>query len=69
MVQKEMTNKPSPDDRLWSITDIAAWLHVADATAYRVAASPTFPKSVRTGKACRRWIPAEVKKWAERQRG
>jgi predicted DNA-binding transcriptional regulator AlpA len=58
-----------PDNRLWSVSDLAAWLAVAPATAYRVAAEPGFPRSVRIGKSCRRWVPAEVKRWVERRRG
>lgn len=59
---------PPPEDRLWTIGDVAAWLHVGEATAYRVAADPAFPRSIRIAKSCRRWIPTEIKRWAERQR-
>lgn len=55
-------------DRLWSIGDLAAWLHVGESTAYKVAAQPTFPKSIRIAGKCRRWMPSEIKAWAARQR-
>lgn len=60
---------PPSEDRLWAIGDLAAWLHVGESTAYRLAADPGFPRCVQIGKTCRRWIPDEVKRWVERQRG
>ena len=59
---------PPSEDRLWAIGDLAAWLHVGESTAYKVAAQPTFPKSIRIAGKCRRWMPSEVKAWVLRQR-
>lgn len=60
--------KPQTDS-LWRIDDIADYFRVSRSTAFTLAAGPSFPRSIKPLPKVRRWVPVEVKKWAERQRG
>jgi predicted DNA-binding transcriptional regulator AlpA len=62
------------NDKLWDISDIAAWIDVSKDTVRRhLLSKSTFPKAVMipTGRRSshRRWVPVEVKKWVLRHRG
>lgn len=57
-----------PQDALWELHDLAAWFGIGEATAYRMASDPTFPKAVRPRPRVRRWVPEEVKRWASARR-
>lgn len=60
------------DDELWDAEKVAAYLGMAEGTvAAKLAYQRGFPPAVVLGdgpKARRRWMAAEIKEWAGRQR-
>ena len=57
------------NDRLWTVTDIAAYLAVSRRTAQSLIAGPDFPPRVVLGERTHRWVPDDVQRWARSRRG
>jgi excisionase family DNA binding protein len=53
-------------ERLWSLPETAAFLGIPEATLYQWASRGTGPRSYRVGRF-RKYKPAEVHAWLERQ--
>lgn len=53
---------------LWSTTEIGMFFGVGKKTACGIAALPSFPNPVDAPGVGRRWLPSEVKGWAQRNR-
>lgn len=65
----DILEKSRREDRLWSAKDVAYFFNVGDTTArQQIIADPGFPKAVKIGKTEKRYVPEEVKKFAERKR-
>ncbi|NCA70893.1 MAG: hypothetical protein EOM91_22865 [Sphingobacteriia bacterium] len=55
--------------RLWSCDDIAEYFRLSRASVYtRIVTRPDFPRAIKIEGVGRRWKPAEVQAYAERQR-
>lgn len=53
---------------LWTIEDARRFLAVeSQTTAYKVAARPDAPRSVRITPGARRWVPEQWREWAMKQ--
>lgn len=57
------------EKRLWSVTRVAEYFDVSEATCYRaIICKPTFPPPIKIEGGPLRWVCGEVVKWAENQR-
>lgn len=53
---------------LWTIEDVRQFLAVeSQTTAYKVAARPDAPRSVRITPGARRWVPEQWREWAKQK--
>ncbi len=55
-------SRTSPDDRLWSVDDVAGFLGVPPATLYQWRKRHYGPRAGRVGRHLR-YEPAEVRAW------
>jgi len=60
--------RPTPEpalcpDRLWSIDDVATYLHVSRRGVERLRSAGRFPKPSITIGRCHRWFPATILAW------
>jgi predicted DNA-binding transcriptional regulator AlpA len=64
-----MTTKTAavpPEERAWTVTDVAYFLKVSVRHVYNLRATdPTFPEPVKVGTALR-WPPRTVPRWLDR---
>jgi len=55
--------------RLWDVADIADYFKLSTSSVYnRLLCKPEFPKAIKIDGINRRWMPHEVKAYAERHR-
>lgn len=57
-------------ETLWELTDLCDFFKMGKTTINtKIIADPDFPKPIKIGKTRARYVPAEVKRFAERKRG
>ena len=54
--------------RLWDIHDVADYVGISNSAAYRLVSKAGFPRAVKLEGVPQRWLPAEVRAFAERRK-
>lgn len=57
------------EEPLWTASEIAHYLNLSKSSVQgRVICRPDFPRAIKLPSGGRRWVPAEVRDWALKQR-
>ena len=57
------------EENLWDIENISLFFKTSASTVYRaIVCRPNFPRPIKVKGMHKRWVPQEVKEWAESQR-